>query len=450
VSARSRPCALLPCALLLAACGAHGTVAPAPAATPGPPPDDGRAAAASFGRVEAEALAWLSAADPRLAIRTGVTAPRELTDKIGTDAVLAEDTTAHLRGASLDLFSFKARARALAEAARAVAAFHDDLPQTGPVGSELRRPRLERELLVRLLEEEQARAEDEAKMGDSAGDLVRAIVATWTPPTAPQDVQDRDGWVATHLLEIRESLRDPSPRTGPPDLDVALYPLERLLAPLQYPRGAAAVARLRMALDQDPRAMPKLDSAERIARSMREHLGLGIDLAGMPAQFASLEARLRADAEGGLLPLDEASKRATLGRARELLFAGGGCLPVVDSPVRSMAPPPERAAICGMLRALSDGTTRLAAVIALHDEVQLSLAAITSATPPRTSLLSQPADEDVDSLRRMARERPAVALGPALAGQIAFSQGVTDARIAAWRDLGEVPLDVLARELGAP
>jgi hypothetical protein len=103
-----------------------------------------------------------------------------------------------------------------------------------------------------------------------------------------------------------------------------------------------------------------------------------------------------------------------------------------------------------MLRALSDQGIRLAAVIALHDEVQLSLAGVTSATPPRTSLMCQPADDDVDSLRRMARERPAVALGPPLAAQIAFPQGVSDARIAAWRDLGEVPLDVMARELGAP
>jgi hypothetical protein len=441
--------AVLPWALLVAACGAPASTAPPPAAAPALAGDDGRAATATLGHVESQALAWLSAADPRLAIRTGVTAPRDVLDRIGTAAVLAEDATTRIRGSSLDVFSFKARTRALAEVTRTVAAFREELPEAGPVGSELLRPRLERELLVRLIAEETARAEDEARLGDSAGDLVRALVATWTPPTAPQDVQDRDAWIAGHLLEIRESLRDPSPRTGPPDLDIALYPLERLLAPLQYPRGAAAIAQLRMALDQDPRVAPRVVSPDRITRSVREHLGLTIDLGGVPAQFASLEGRLRAEAEAGLQPLDEPSKRATLGKARELLFAEGACPPVVDSPVRSMAPPPERAAICGALRALSDRTTRLPALVALHDEVQLSLAAITSATPPRTSLLSQPADEDVDSLRRMARERPVVALGPALAAQIAFSQGVSDARIAAWHDLGEVPLDVLARELGA-
>jgi hypothetical protein len=443
VSAR----ALLPWAMRVAACGAPATPALAVA---GAPSDDGRAATASLGHVEAEAFGWLSAADPRLATRTGVTAPREVVERIGTDAVLAEDPTMHLRGGSLDLFSFKARSRALAEAAKRVAAFHEELPEAGPVGSELRRPRLERELLIRMLAEETARAEDETRLGDSAGDLVRALVATWTPPSAPHDVQDRDAWVAGHLLEIRESLRDPGPRTGPPDLDVALYPLERLLAPLQYPHASAAIAQLRVTLDEDPRVAPAIDLPDRVTRSVREHLGLRIDPAAVPSQFASLEGRLRAEVETGMQPLDEASKRSTLARARELLFAEAACPPVADSPLRSMAPPPERAAICGALRALSDPGTRLSAVVALHDEVQLSVAAITSATPPRTTLLSQPANEDVDSLRRMARERPVVALGPALAAQIVFAPGVSDARIAAWHDLGEVPLDVLERELGSP
>jgi hypothetical protein len=442
--------ALLPCALLVTACGAPATSVLAPTATPAAPADDGRAATSCFTQVEAEALGWVSAADPRLATRTGVAAPAEVVGRLGTAAVLAEDTTAQVRGGSLDLFAFKARAGALAEASKEVAAFRDNLPETGPVGSALKRPRLERELLVRFIDEESARAADEARMGESAGDLIRAIVATWTPPASPQDVRDRDVWIAKHLLEIRESLRDTAPRTGPSDLDVPLYPLERLLVSTQYPRGTAAVAQLRIALDQDLRVAPGIESAERITRAVRVHLGLALDLAAVPAQFASLEALLRNEVERGLASLDDATRRATVARARELLYAEGACPPVVDSPVRSMPPPPERAAVCGLLHALSDATTQLAAIVALHDEVQLSLAAITNSPPPRTSLLCGPANEDVDSLRRMARERPAVALGPVLAAQIAFGGGLSDARIAAWRDLGEVPLDVLARELGAP
>ncbi len=435
--------------LLLFACSAPAVGARAVSTTNGAPGDDGRAATANLRQAEADVLGWMSAADPRLAERTGVSAPHEVTDKIGMEAVMAEDTHAQLRGGSLDLFAFEARARALSDATRRLAAFHDELPELGLVGSELRRPRLERELLGRLLAEESARVEEEARMDNAAGDLVRGMVATWTPPAAPQEVQDRDAWVAGHLLELRASLADTAPRTGPPDLDEALDPLERLLAPMPYPRAMAAIAQLRVALDQDPRVSPRLDTASRVADSIRAHLGLSVDVAALPAQFATLEALLRAEAEAGLSALDPAARRATLGQARDLLFAGGACPAVVDSPVRSMAPPPERAAICGALRALSEPTTRLAAVLAIHDEVQLSLAAVTPATPPRTTLLCQPADEDVDALRRMARERPAVALGPALAAQIVFATGVSDARIAAWRDLGEVPLDVLARELGA-
>src|SRR5258707_521272 len=82
----------------------------------------------------------------------------------------------------------------------------------------------------------------------AAGNLGRAVVPAWPPPAAPQDWTDRDGWASKHLLEIRDSLRAGQPRTGPPDLDVALYPLERLLAPLQFPHASAAIAQVRVAL----------------------------------------------------------------------------------------------------------------------------------------------------------------------------------------------------------
>ena len=443
--------------LALVSCGAPLGTRHAPA-TPAAPQDDGRAATADLVRTEAAALDWLSASDPRLAARTGVTASHEVLERIGTAAVLGEDTTMHIVGSSLDVFSFKARARALSEASQAASAFKESLPEAGPVGSELRRPRLEKELLDRLIEEETARVEDEARLGDSAGDLVRALVETWKPPAAPQDVSDRDVAMAAHLLEIQNSLHVAEPRTGPPDLDLALYPLERLLAPLQYPRGTAALARLRIALDQDFRVVPKVSVTPRIVRSVHVHLGLVIDPAALPAEFAVLEEHLRAKCDEGLGALDDAARRAVVDKARGQLFVEASCPPVAGSPVRSMAPPSERGAVCGALKALADPDTRLSGVLALHDEVQLSLAAVTDSPPPRTRLLSRPADEDVDALRRTARERPAVALAPALAAQILDRHGafegllaggdkILEHVLAAWQDLGEVPLDVLSREL---
>jgi hypothetical protein len=82
--------------------------------------------------------------------------------------------------------------------------------------------------------------------------------------------------------------------------------------------------------------------------------------------------------------------------------------------------------------------------------VLLSLAAVVSAPPPRTELLSHPADDVVDALERMARERPVVALGVALAAELVYRGPSPEDRVRTWRALGEAPLDVVARELDRP
>ncbi|MBV9948939.1 MAG: hypothetical protein JOZ69_18970, partial [Myxococcales bacterium] len=170
-------------------------------------PDRSWARTAAFVHVEDDALGWLAAADPRLAIRADTVAPDAMLKHIGTEAILAEDATAQIRGGSLDIFAFRARAHALEQAAKLVRDFRDPLPEAGPLGSTIARPKLERELLARLIEEERTRTDDEAKLGEASGELVRAIVATWKAPSAPQDWLDRDNWLSKHLLEIRDSVR---------------------------------------------------------------------------------------------------------------------------------------------------------------------------------------------------------------------------------------------------
>jgi hypothetical protein len=88
-------------------------------------------------------------------------------------------------------------------------------------------------------------------------------------------------------------------------------------------------------------------------------------------------------------------------------------------------------------------------MVALHDDLLLALSALMTSPPPRTTLLSKPDDDQVDALRRMARERPVVALGPALAASLLFGDdpATDDARLRAWLSLGEAPLDVVEREL---
>ena len=441
---------LLPLGLAASACSR-------PAVGPAHP---GRQAAAPRGEPDADKVAhlevaetsvigWLTAADPRLAIRFGSKALPEILDPIGTEAVLAEDASARIRDGALDLFAFRARAAAIDHAAKPVAEIAAALPETAPAGSAVLRPRLERELLVRLVEEEKARAVDEANLGTASGDLVRGLLATWTPPGGDDGWQTRDTWVSSRLLQILASLQDGRPRSGPLDVDEALYPLERLLTPLEFPKGAAALARVRMALDSDTHAVQKVWSPESVARETKAHLGVAVDVGAFGPRLKAVEARLHERAAAALAAAG-AGRPALEARARELLFVEARCPAVTGSRVRAAAPPPERAALCGFVAALADEGSRPAAIVALHDDVALAFAAFDPAPPPRTVLLSKPDDDRVDALRRNARERPVVALGLALAAIVLDADPTTaDARAAAWGRFGEAPLDVVAREVGA-
>ncbi len=442
----SRALGILVFVLLAPACASGSPGVPRqPVARPAG--EEERARTFAFIRAEDDAIDWLAAADPRMAMRADETPPEAVLKRVGLEAVLAEDTGAQIRGGSLDLFAFQARKRALDDAAK-VATFREPLPEAGPVGTTLARPRLERELLERLIQEEQARTADEAELGDASGDLVRGIISTWKAPQAPQEWLDRDVWVSQHLLDSRASLKDGRPRTGPSDLDVALYPLERLLAPTQFPRGSAGIAEVRMALDEDMRAVPSVDAPDRLARAAKVHLGVTIDPPTLRSRLERIEERLREVAEQALAESHDPRPEIEA-RAHDLLLVERSCPAVPDTRVRSMAPPPERAAICGALRALTEEPSPAAAIVALHDDVLLSFAAITTTLPPRSRLLSHPEDEDVDAMRRKARERPVLALGVALAAEIFYGAGgAADERLRAWRALGEAPLDIVAREVG--
>jgi hypothetical protein len=413
---------------------------------PGPPPIDEAKRVASFVRLEDEAISWFAAADPRLAARASGPPTDEVLKQIGTEAVLAEDATAVIHGGSLDLFAFRARASALEQAAHRIAGFDDPLPDGGPPDGAIARPKLERELLERVIAEEQVRAAEEAKLGDASGDLVRAIVSTWTLPAVPEEWPLRDAWVSKHLLEIRDSLRQGQPLTGPRDLDVELYPLERLLAPLQFPRGSAAIAELRVGLDQDMRTVPTLVVPERVAFGAKVHLGVAVNAASLASRFAQTAARLH-DLAAAALEASGDGRPAIEARARQLLLVERPCPAVPATRVRSMGPPPERAAICGILRALMEEPVHAAALVALHDDVLLAAAAVTASPPPRTGLLSHPEDDLVDALRRAARERPVPAIGVGLAAELLYARPGEDARLRAWRSLGEAPLDVVEREI---
>jgi hypothetical protein len=435
-----------------------GTLALACSAGRSPPPaaapvavdrvEDERARAAQFDGLVLDVLDVLAAADPRVATRAGRPPSEEVLKRIGMDSIFAEDEQGAIRGTSLDLFAFRARGRALDRAAAMVKAFGDRAPERSPPGSAIERPRLEDERLSRLVDEERARVADEEKLGDAAGALVRAMVATWTPPPTPQDEPDRDAGIARHLREIRDSLRG-LPRTGPVDLDAALNPLEHLLRPTEYPKSAAAIAELRVALDDDMRAIPPLAAPDRLAPPVKAYLGVAVDPAGLAALLAPTIVRLQHLATAALDAHGDARK-AIEARARELLFVEARCPVDAGTRVGAVAPPPERALVCGVVQALAEEPLPGAALVALHDEVLLGLAAVTTSPPPRTKLLSHLDDDAVDAFRREARERPVAFIGVLLAAGLLFGPGADpEARLKAWRALGDAPLDLVAREVGA-
>ena len=326
------------------------------------------------------------------------------------------------------------------------------LPESGPVGSALGRPRLERELLVAAHRGRAARApRTRRKLGDASGDLVRGIVATWTPPAR---AAGRAGSrrVGRQAPARRSATRcaTPAPRTGPPDLDVALYPLERLLAPLQYPRGAGGDrAGAHRARRGHARALPSSTSAERITRAVKVHLGLAVDLAALPAR---LERARGAPARATAASCTALRRRgATRGAAR-------GARRASCSSPSGPCPPVARLARSASMRAAARARGRLRRPAAARRRggpprgargparrrAALARRGRAASPPPRTGLLSHPDDDDVDALERIARERPVVALGAALAAEIALrGEGVERRGSPAWRALGEAPLDVV-------
>jgi hypothetical protein len=444
---------LAPSAMLLASSCAASSPRPAVPAENAASPD-GRSAeslVAALVASEERAVGWLAAADPRLAARLHARAPEEVLNQIGTEAVLAEDASASIHDGALDLFGFRARALAIERAAKAASeipvALPGVLPEALRASSPVARPLLERELLVRLIDEEKARDAEEATLGPASGDLVRGILSTWKAPSGDDAWRTRDTWAAKHLLEIADSLQDARGHAGPLDLDEALYPLERLLAPLEFPKASAALARVRTAIDDS--RVPALWSAENIARMTKVHLGTSVDVRTLRERLTAVREHLRARA-GAILSNAAGDRAAVEARARDLLFVEGPCPAVVGSRVRAAAPPPERAAACGLVRAMADESSRSAATVALYDDVSLALASFDPAPPPRTDLLSRPDNDRVDALRRAARERPVVALGLAVAAVILYEDpAAADARTHDWALLGEAPLDVVAREVGA-
>lgn len=439
---------------LLLACSFATACGPAAGQPQGPEARTGDGAKA-FEQVEDEVLRDLAAVDRRIAQRARVTPSEEDLRRVAMAAVLREDPTVAVVDGAIDPFSFDARARGLASAKQKIAA----LP-SGPRSSE-------RDLLTRVVEEEEVRLEEERALPRSASSLVRAIVETWQAPKSPREAADADRWLARRLASVREAMAGSNDPTTALDvvrareLDDALDALERLVSAPGFTSAMQELVRVRDALEAAG-AKPAAKAHSEwtvIARRARAHLGITESPDDLARALAAAEADLRAQAEkavasAGLRPDDLATS------LEKHVFVSGPCLDAVPgSRVRSMAAPLEREPACHLRHLVSrmeDERERALALAAMHDHVAIASWALDVArgaftideAEARHRLFVPVLPDTRARYERIALARPVSAIGAGEAVRI-LSAGDAKTRAGAWSAVGDVPFDVARRELGA-
>jgi hypothetical protein len=424
---------------------------------------------------EKAAFERIAATDPRFGKRLSEPPSADQLRATAVKALAEGDPDVSVRDGELDFFSFTARARALDEAAKAL----DRVPVASAAAGEdagAAKVRLERELAARVIREERARLDEERSLPRGASALVRGIEETWSAPSSPQAASERDAWLTARLDEIRDSLSGSTLARGPLlELDDALDPLERIAPPDVLPGAAKAIARLRVSLEATPSGGTGGDDTRRarLETGVRAHLGLPFEPKEIRARLEEAERVTRALARSAVT---EAEERVVAARAEEVTLATGKCeAGLFESRVRSMAPPPERGAICGLLRAIrdnTDGAAKAAALVALHDAAVVGLWALAihadGALPDRAIASAHPffgAQPDREArLVRFAETKPVAAIGAGLAVELLLrspksaeaspleprSAATAAATSKRWLTFGDAPLDVVERELFSP
>jgi hypothetical protein len=154
-------------------------------------------------------------------------------------------------------------------------------------------------------------------------------------------------------------------------------------------------------------------------------------------------------------------ERTLMAQAEALVLEPGTCGgDAAVSRVRALAPPPERAAVCGALRALDAAKTEdgfLVALVALHFDATAALWTLAihegNVDPDRAAERTRPIlpipPEREARIIRLAAARPLVTLGAGLAAELLTRDPSVDPREAArrWLTFGDAPLDVVEAEV---
>lgn len=411
----------------------------------------------AFDLGEDEVLRDLAAIDRRVAQRARVTPSEEDLRRVAMAAMLREDPTVAIVDGAIDPFSFDARARGLETAKQKIAT----LPVAGSRTSE-------RELLVRLVDEELVRLEEERALPRSASSLVRAIVDTWQAPKSPREAADEDRRLARRLAELREAMTsttDPGRALDvvrARELDDALDALERLASTPGFRTATQELVHVRESLEvagSKPAAKAQSEWTV-IARRAQAHLGTTEPPEVLARDLAAAEVDLRTRADEAIAAAG--SNREALASALDkLVFVSGPCIDAVPgSRVRSMAAPQEREPACHLRHLVSrmeDPPAVAMALAAMHDHVVVALwalevargAATIAEAEGRHRLLVPVLPDTRARYERFALARPVAALGAGEAARVLL-MGDPKARASRWSALGDVPLDIARRELAAP
>ena len=435
---------ILPLAVTLAACE--------PAVTARAPVASSTENDAEIFRIEDETIRDLAALDRRFAKRARIEPTDADLHRVTMDAMLAEDPSLAVVNGAIDPFSFEARARGLAVVQTKV--------QSAPRGAPGARVAGERELLVRLADEELVRLAEDRALPRSASSLVRGVIATWQTPRTREESAERDRWLARRLEEVLKALSAGLDVGRARELDDTLDALEHLMDASALAKSTAALVRLRDALEQlgnQPRAAAASDW-EWASRSLKAHLGLTLSADEWDEKLAALEQQLETQTNAAI----EAAKVPSDGvetTAASLVFSAQSCAAKIeDSRLRVVEPGPERSA-AATVACLAAGTTddlsRAVALMVAHDQVtvarwaldvvsgKLTIAESTAKHRPR----SRPKPDFTARWERVALSQPTRALGGGYAAVLVYGAPDPASRARRWATLGDVPLDIAEREL---
>lgn len=436
--------------LALAACG---PAAPGPTT---PRTDEASSKIAAFQAAEEDVLRDLAAADRRFAMRAKVTPRDDDSRRLAMGAVLAEDASLAAVDGAIDPFSFEARARGLAKARDALGRVPPALPAA---------ILLESELLTRVVDEETARLEEERRLPRSASALLRAVIDTWSPPSAPDRAAEKDRWLSRRLAEITKSIEERPLLLDvgrARELDDALDALEHFIDQPGFARATAELVKLREKLEAQGARPPAaaVSDWDAVSKGVRAHLGMSGQPELLDGWLAEVQKQVKPRAEAAVAQAKISSDVLATRVAAILATTGEPCADAVaGSPLRSMPPPAERVIPCRLRHAVAnagDDASRAVGLVALHDAVVIARWSVDVArgmatlaqSSGRHRPLSRQAPDVSARWERIALARPIVAIGGGLAAVTLYgTKGDEVERATKWSQLGDVPIDLAVREL---